>query len=98
MIRLRLPEQLRTLAGVGREIEVEVDGEVTLRSVLDALEQEYPMLRGTLRNPATGQRRPFIRFFVAEQDYSNIAPDDLLPGSLATGAEVLMVVGAIAGG
>ena len=98
MIRVRLPEQLRTLAGVGKEVGVEVAGEITLRGVIDAIEASYPMLRGTIRDPATGRRRPYIRFFVAEQDYSNIAPDDLLPGSLATGAEVLMVVGAIAGG
>lgn len=98
MIRIRLPEQLRTLAGVGKEISVEVEGEVTLGSVIDAIEAGYPMLRGTIRNPATGRRRPFIRFFVAEEDYSNLGPDDTLPAALTGGREVLMVVGAIAGG
>nr|MDA8209994.1 hypothetical protein [Actinomycetota bacterium] len=69
MIRVRLPEQLRTLAGVGKEVWVEVEGEVTLGGVIDAIESSYPMLRGTIRNPATGRRRPFIRFFIAEEDY-----------------------------
>ena len=98
MIRVRLPEQLRTLAGVGREVELEVEGEATLRSVVDALESAYPMLRGTVRNPATGRRRPFIRFFVAEEDYSDLGPDKPLPVALTGGGEVLVVVGAIAGG
>ncbi|MDA8102068.1 MAG: MoaD/ThiS family protein [Nitrospiraceae bacterium] len=98
MIRVRLPEQLRTLAGVGKEVGVEVAGEITLRGVIDAIEASYPMLRGTIRDPATGRRRPYIRFFVAEQDYSNLSPDDPLPTALSGGREVLMVVGAIAGG
>ena len=98
MIRVRLPEQLRTLAGVGKEVWVEVEGEVTLGAVIDAIESSYPMLRGTIRNPATGRRRPFIRFFIAEEDYSNLGPEEPLPATLSGGREVLMVVGAIAGG
>lgn len=98
MIRVRLPEQLRTLAGVGKEVSVEVEGEVTLGSVIDAIEVAYPMLRGTIRNPSTGRRRPFIRFFLAEEDYSNLGPEEPLPDALLDGREVLIVIGAIAGG
>jgi hypothetical protein len=89
---------LRTLAGVSGEIQVEVDGQATQRSVLDALEERYPMLRGTIRDQVTFKRRPFIRFFACEQDLSNEAPDAALPEAVITGVEPYMVVGAMAGG
>jgi molybdopterin synthase sulfur carrier subunit len=98
MIRVVLPAHLRTLAGVDGEVELDVDGEVTLRSVLDALEARYPMLRGTIRDHGTHQRRAFVRFFACEQDLSHEPPDTPLPGPVATGAEPFLVVGAMAGG
>ncbi|MGA2722516.1 MAG: MoaD/ThiS family protein [Bryobacteraceae bacterium] len=98
MIRLILPAHLRTLAGVGGEVEIEVAGEATLRSVLDALEARYPMLRGTIRDHVTAQRRPFVRFFACGEDLSHQLPDAPLPDAVASGAEPLLLVGAIAGG
>ncbi len=98
MIRVVLPHHLRTLARVDREVELQVDGPVTQRSVLDALEARYPMLRGTIRDHATHRRRAFLRFFACEQDLSHEPPDAPLPDAVATGAEPLWVVGAIAGG
>jgi molybdopterin synthase sulfur carrier subunit len=98
MIRVVLPQHLRTLAGVGREVTLELNGDVTQRSVLDALEARYPMLRGTIRDHATKDRRPFIRFFACEQDLSHESPDAPLPSEVASGKEPYLVVGAIAGG
>jgi hypothetical protein len=98
MIRLILPAHLRTLAGVGGEVRIEIGGEATLRSVLDALEARYPMLRGTIRDHLTGQRRPFVRFFACDEDLSHQSPDALLPEAVASSAEPLLLVGAIAGG
>jgi molybdopterin synthase sulfur carrier subunit len=98
MIRLILPPHLRTLAGVGSEVEIEVQGEATLRLVLDALEARYPMLRGTIRDQVTGQRRPFVRCFGCSEDLSRQSPDVPLPEAVASGAEPLLLVGAIAGG
>jgi len=97
-VRVRLPSQLRTLARVGPEVVVEVTGPVTQRSVLDALERHYPVLLGTIRDRTTAKRRPFIRFFAGEADLSNEAPDGLLPDAIVLGAEVFVVVGAMAGG
>ena len=98
MIRLVLPAHLRTLANVTGEVTLEVEGPVTQRSVLDALEARYPMLRGTIRDHVTQRRRPFVRFFACEQDLSHELPDAALPDAVATGAEPLLVVGAMAGG
>ena len=98
MIRVVLPQHLRTLARVEGEVQLEVVGVVTQRSVLDALEARYPVLRGTIRDQVTEQRRPFLRFFACEQDLSHEPPDTPLPEAVATGAEPFMVVGAIAGG
>jgi molybdopterin synthase sulfur carrier subunit len=98
MIRVVLPGHLRDLAHVGGEVTLEVQGQVTQRSVLDALEAGYPMLRGTIRDQVTQQRRPFLRFFACEQDLSHEPPDAPLPDAVATGAEPFLVVGAIAGG
>ena len=98
MIRVELPHHLRTLARVGSEVTVDVAGEPTLRSVFDALEARYPMLRGTIRDHVTLQRRPFLRFFACEQDLSHQPPDAPLPGAVAEGAEPYLVVGAMAGG
>ena len=98
MIRVVLPQHLRTLAGVGREVTVAVKGEVTQRSVLDALEASYPMLRGTIRDHATQARRPFVRFFACGQDLSLASPEMPLPREIASGEEPLLVIGAIAGG
>ena len=98
MIRVVLPAHLRTLARVAGEVSVEVGGTATQAAVLDVLEELYPMLRGTLRDPATGRRRPFVRFFACEQDLSHDAPDAPLPDAVARGAEPFLVVGAIAGG
>ena len=98
MIRVALPYHLRTLAKVDDEVQLEVEGQVTLGSVLDALEARYPMLRGTIRDHVTGQRRPFLRFFACGEDLSHEAPDAPLPDAIATGAEPLLVIGAIAGG
>ncbi len=98
MIRVMLPPHLRTLAGVRGEVKVEVEGQATQRAVLDALEARYPMLRGTIRDQVTQQRRPFLRFFACEEDLSHELPDAPLPDAVASGAEPLWVVGAIAGG
>ncbi len=97
-IRLVLPAHLRTLARVSGEIKLPVDGPLTQRSVLDTLEARYPALRGTIRDQDTGQRRAFVRFFACEQDLSHEAPDAPLPDAVASGAEPLLVVGAMAGG
>jgi len=98
MIRVIIPQHLRTLAHVGSEVELEVDGPVTLRSVLDALEARYPMLRGTIRDQVTQQRRPFLRFFACEEDLSHEPPDAPLPDVVASGKEPFIIIGAIAGG
>jgi hypothetical protein len=98
MIRVELPQHLRTLARVEGEIKIEVDGVATQRSVLDALEARYPMLCGTMRDHVTQVRRPFIRFFACQEDLSHEPPDAPLPDAVATGAEPFLVVGAIAGG
>ena len=98
MIRVELPSHLRTLAKVDREVQVDVQGQVTLRTVLDALEARYPMLRGTIRDHVTQERRAFLRFFACGEDLSHELPDAPLPDAVATGAEPLLVVGAIAGG
>jgi len=98
MVRVELPVHLRTLARVGSEVTVHVEGEVTLRSVLDALETSYPVLRGTIRDQITLQRRPFLRFFACEEDLSHEQPDVPLPGAVAAGVEPFLVVGAMAGG
>ena len=98
MIRVMLPYHLRRLARVGDEVQLQVDGPATLRGVLDALEAGYPMLRGTIRDHGTQRRRPFLRFFACEQDLSLESPDAALPDAIASGAEPLMVVGAVAGG
>jgi hypothetical protein len=98
MIRVELPNHLRTLAHVGREVTLEVAAPVTLRSVLDALEAGYPMLRGTIRDHVTLQRRPFLRFFACQEDLSHQSPDTELPEAVASGKEPLLVIGAIAGG
>jgi molybdopterin synthase sulfur carrier subunit len=98
MIRVVLPAHLRTLAHVDREVELDVSGLVTQRSVIDALETRYPALRGTLRDPATQKRRAFVRFFACEDDLSHVPPDAPLPEAVATGAEPFIVVGAMAGG
>lgn len=98
MIRVVLPAHLRTLAAVSDEVTVHVDRPVTQRSILDALEASYPVLRGTIRDHATQQRRPFLRFFACEEDLSHDPPDAPLPDAVATGAEPFLVVGAMAGG
>ena len=98
MIRVELPQHLRTLAKVGREVQLEVEGPVTQRSVLDALEARYPMLQGTIRDHGTLQRRAFLRFFACEQDLSHDPPDTPLPESVASGKEPFLIIGAIAGG
>jgi len=98
MIRVVLPPHLRTLAGIKSDVELEVKGPVTQRSVLDALEARYPMLKGTIRDHVTQQRRPYLRFFACEQDLSHEPPDAPLPGAVASGAEPLIILGAIAGG
>jgi hypothetical protein len=98
VIRIVLPAHLKTLARVGGEVELSVDGEVTQCSVLNALEARYPVLRGTIRDQATGQRRAFVRFFACEQDLSHQPPDAPLPAPVAAGAEPFLVVGAMAGG
>ena len=98
MIRVVLPHHLRTLARVGREIELQVKGPATLGAVLDALEARYPMLQGTIRDHTTKQRRPFLRFFACGQDLSHEPPDAPLPDAVVTSAEPLWVVGAVAGG
>ena len=98
MIRVVLPPHLRTLAQVRGDLELEVDSPVTQRSVLDALEARYPMLRGTIRDHVTLQRRPFLRFFACEEDLSQEPPNALLPAAVVSGAEPLIILGAIAGG
>jgi hypothetical protein len=98
MIRVTLPPHLRKLAQVDGEVKLEVQGKVTQRSVLDALENHYPMLRGTIRDHATQRRRAFVRFFACQQDLSHELPDAPLPDAVAEGAEPFMIVGAIAGG
>jgi hypothetical protein len=98
MIRVVLPHNLRTLAGVGREVQVEVAGTATQRSVLDALEADYPPLRGTIRDAATQRRRPLVRFFACEEDLSDESPDSPLPDAVAAGNEPYLIIGAMAGG
>lgn len=98
MIRVVLPPHLRTLAHVGMEVSVEVQGTITPRSVLDALEASYPMLCGTIRDHDTKERRPFLRFFVCGEDWSHESPDNPLPQDVAGGKEPFLVIGAIAGG
>ena len=98
MIRVWLPGHLRTLARIDSEVELEVQGAVTQRSVLDALELRYPMLKGTIRDHVTGKRRPFLRFFACQEDLSHESPDAPLPDAVVSGAEPFLVVGAIAGG
>jgi sulfur-carrier protein len=98
MIRVVLPAHLRTLAGVSGEVTLDVSGEVTQRSVLDALEARYPMLCGTIREHGSLQRRAFLRFFACEEDLSHESPDALLPEAVATGKEPFLVIGAVAGG
>ena len=98
MIRVVLPAHLRTLAKTGREVELEVVGQVTQRTVLDALEAAYPMLRGAIRDQTTQQRRSLVRFFACQQDLSHESPDAPLPEDVVTGKEAYMIVGAMAGG
>ncbi len=98
MIRVVLPYHLRNLAKVGPEIELEIEGPVTQRAVIDAIEARWPMLRGTIRDYATGRRRPFLRFYACEEDWSNADPDAPLPAAVAEGREPYLVIGAIAGG
>ena len=98
MIRVILPPHLRTLAQVGAEVHLDVEAPVTQRSVLDALEARYPMLRGTIRDQVTQQRRAFLRFFACEEDLTHVSPDAPLPDAVASGAEPFIVIGAIAGG
>ena len=98
MIRVVLPFHLRTLAHVDGEVQIDVEGPVTQRSILDAIEARYPTLRGTIRDQVTHQRRPFVRFFACEEDLSHEPPDAPLPDAVATGAEPFLVIGAIAGG
>jgi sulfur-carrier protein len=98
MIRIVLPQHLRILANVGSEVTLEVAGPITQRSILDALEARYPMLRGTVRDQVTHQRRPLVRFFACQEDYSFESPDTPLPDKVASGAEPFFIVGAIAGG
>ena len=98
MIRVVLPHHLRTLARATEEVRLDVAGPVTLRAVLDVLEQQYPTLRGTIRDHVTRERRPFLRFFACEQDLSHESPDAPLPGAVASGAEPFLIIGAIAGG
>ena len=98
MIRVELPFHLRNLAHVEREVTVDVKGPVTLRSVLDTLEESYPVLRGTIRDHGTQQRRPFLRFYACEEDFSNVSPDTPLPDAVVAGKEPFSIIGAIAGG
>ena len=98
MIRVELPAHLRILAKVEGEVRLEIDGPVTVRSILDGLETRYPALGGALRDYRTGQRRPFVRFFACERDLSHDSPDEPLPEKVARGEEPFLVVGAIAGG
>jgi sulfur-carrier protein len=98
MIRVELPAHLRTLAKVNGEVLVEIEGPATQRSVIDALEANYPVLRGTIRDHESNERRPFLRFFACEQDLSHELPDTPLPEAVANGAEPFLVIGAMAGG
>jgi molybdopterin synthase sulfur carrier subunit len=98
MIRVVLPAHLRQLARIAGEVRLDLTGPVTQRLVLDALERQYPMLRGTLRDRASGQRRAFVRFYGCEEDLSNESPDALLPGPVASGTEPFLIIGAMAGG
>jgi sulfur-carrier protein len=98
VIRVVLPSHLRTLAHVDGEVRLVVEGQITQRAVLDALENSYPVLRGTIRDPSSARRRPFVRLFACEQDLSHDAPDAALPDAVALGAEPLLIVGAMAGG
>ena len=98
MIRVVMPAHLRTLAGVKGDVTVEVEGEVTRRTILDALETQYPMLRGTIREHVSGERRPFLRFFACGEDITHQSPDTPLPQQIASGTEPFYVIGAIAGG
>lgn len=98
MIRVILPAHLRTLARANGEVKLEIQGQATQRSVLDALEDRYPMLKGTIRDHVTQQRRPFVRFFACEEDLSHELPDAPLPDAVVSGAEPFLIVGAIAGG
>jgi molybdopterin synthase sulfur carrier subunit len=98
MIRVLLPAHLRTLAGIDDELKIDVNAPVTQRSILDAIEKRYPMLRGTIRDHVTKQRRPFLRFFACEEDLSHESPDAPLPDAIASGAEPFFIIGAIAGG
>ena len=98
MIRIVVPAHLRTLAGVSGDVTVQVDGEVTRRTVLDALEKQYPMLRGTILEHVSGERRPFLRFFACGEDVTHESPDAPLPQEVASGAEPFYIIGAIAGG
>lgn len=98
MIKVIIPHQLCTLAGEGPEIDLEVSGPVTLKAVLDALEERFPVLKGTIRDHKTKARRPFLRFFVCEMDWTHQPPETLLPDAIVKGAEPFLVIGAIAGG
>jgi molybdopterin synthase sulfur carrier subunit len=98
MIRVILPAHLRTLARIDDELKIDVQAPVTQRSILDAIEEQYPMLRGTIRDHVTKQRRPFLRFFACEEDLSHESPDAPLPEAIASGAEPFFIIGAIAGG
>jgi sulfur-carrier protein len=98
MIRVIIPQHLRTLARVDGEIQLELEGRVTQRAVLDALEAQYPVLRGTIRDHVTQQRRPFLRFFACEEDLSHEPPDTALPDAVVQGREPFLIIGAIAGG
>ncbi|PYT59293.1 MAG: hypothetical protein DMG35_14815 [Acidobacteria bacterium] len=98
MIRVVLPPHLRGLARISGEVKLEIEGQPTQRAVLDALEASYPMLRGTIRDHVTQQRRPFLRFFACEEDLSHESPDALLPDAVVSGKEPLLIIGAIAGG
>ncbi len=98
MIRVILPAHLRTLARIDDELKIDLNAPVTQRSILDAVEEQYPMLRGTIRDHVTKQRRPFLRFFACEEDLSHESPDAPLPDAIASGAEPFFIIGAIAGG
>ena len=98
MIKVVLPANLQTLAGVGRVVELDLPGPITQRSVLDALEQNHPALRGTIRDFTTKRRRPMLRFFACEEDWSDASPDDPLPDAVVSGKEPFLIIGAIAGG
>ena len=98
MIKVHLPANLQALAGTGRTVELEVEGTVTQRAILDALEARYPALQGTIRDSVTKKRRPLLRFYACEEDFSDQAPDEQLPDEVASGKEPFLIIGAIAGG